>query len=125
RLLLRHLRERLLGRRGDGDGMPLAAQRPLQRPADGLFVLDNQHVPAGRFHARSRSVIGRISVRFAQCVHDILPRATWRTQRITPPAARPRTPPPPRPPPTRPPRRAPRPRASPRPAPAPRPPACS
>ena len=38
------LDERLLGRRGHGDGVALARQGALQRPADGFFVIDDEDV---------------------------------------------------------------------------------
>ena len=42
------LGKRLLGRRGHGHGVAFARQRALQRPANGLLVIDDQDVPGVR-----------------------------------------------------------------------------
>ena len=54
--------KRLLGRRGHGDAMALRGQRALQRPADGLFIIDDQDVfqGAGRLYGVEVAGIGLI-----------------------------------------------------------------
>ena len=46
--LLLGLNKRLLGRGGDADVVPLLAESPFQRPANGFFIVDDQDV----FHIR-------------------------------------------------------------------------